>query len=339
MKLEEVQFKLLSEIQSLPSEISLELCNRAIKEIRDEYDWSFLYKKDYLRTPALINTGTININKFSNSVVVSADLKVIIDAISINDVPIIGRQLKVFGGQIAGSQFIYTITGYDSGTSTLIIDPFYQDQDNSAASFQIFKNLYTAPESIERDSDNNITFQGIDFANFEYIYAPFVRRKLILDRNRSQLDRLDYNRESQGDPIWLVSSGQQDSAGNQLFELYPIPTSERVYQVLYKTEGRYLEQDDNIPPIDYNLIICKAKMKAYEWMMINGDIVNNKRNPNLFANSIAMLSNPNLENSYPKLLEKAKMKDENLFPQALIDLGNSVPYYEDVIVETILIDF
>lgn len=339
MKLEEVQFKLLSEIQSLPPELALEFCNKALREIYDEHDWSFLYKKDFIRTPKIITSGSLNATKFSDELVIDATLKAQLDALTISDVPIIGRQVRVFGGQIAGSNFIYNIKNYDSSNSKLKIEPYFQDASISGARFQIFKNLYNAPELVERDSDNNILFQGIDFESFEFILAPFSQRRLWLDLNRRELDKKDVDRVSLGDPFYVVSS-DFDSLGNQLFELYPIPINERVYQVLYKKSGRNLEPEESIPAsLSYGLILAKAKIKAYEWLMINGDKVGDRKSPNVYLNLIGMISNPSMENSYIRLLEKAKMKDENLYPQALIDLGSSWPYYQDVIVETILLDF
>lgn len=333
MKLEEVQFKLLSELQALPSELALEYCNKALKEIYREYNWSFLYKKGFIRTPRLINTGTVDVTQFSTEVVVSADLKTILDAITVDDVPLIGRQFRTFGGQNAGSQFIYTITDYDSPTSTLVIDPFYQDESNSASTFQIFKNQYTAPTIVEG------SFEGIDFESFDYIYAPFAQRRLWLDRTLTDLDKRDSSRWQSGDPNWAVSIGL-DSANNQLFEFYPIPVNERVYQVRYKRSGRDLQPEDNIPAsLDYDLILAKAKIKAWQWLATNGDKVGDKRSPNVFMNLIALHSNPDMEGSYEKLLKNAKKRDEDLYPQALIDLGSTWPYYSEVVVETVLMDF
>lgn len=339
MKLEEVQNKLLAEVQSLPPEMALEICNQALKSIYRERDWSFLYKRDFLRTPALIQTGTVLVTKFSSDVVVSADLKAILDAITVDDVPLIGRQFRTFGGQIAGSDFFYNIIDYNPLTSTLRIDPFYQDATNVVAKFQIFKNLYNAPELIERDSQGNILFQGIDFANFEYISAPFVQRRLWLDYSRADLDRIDSARVSMGDPRYVSSYGL-DEANNQLFELYPIPQQERLYKVLYKRTGRNLEPEDNLPPsLSYDLVLAKSKIKAFKWLAVNGSKVNDKTSPNIYLQSAAMLNNPGMDDSYPKLLAECKGVDENLYPQNLIDMDASFPYYREVIVETVLMDF
>jgi hypothetical protein len=341
LKLEEVQFKLISEVQSLPPELALEYCNKSLREIYREHDWSFLYKRDYIRTPALINTGTVAVTKFSNEVIVNANLKTVLDAITVDDIAIEGRQFRTFSGAIAGSEFIYNILSYDSANSKLVIEPFYQDATNSVATYQIFKNRYTAPELVIRDAGNNILFQGIDFANFEFIYAPFHRRKLRLDVSRSELDCRDGSRLTFGDPFLITGYGS-DSSGNRLFELYPIPNQERLYEVLYKIGGRDLNQEEEIPSsLNYDLILSKAKIKADEWMIRNGDKVGDKRNPNIYAQMMVMASNPNLQNSYLKLLEEAKLKDENLYPQALISMGDSASYYDCSfgLGETLLLDF
>lgn len=328
MKLEEVQFKLLAEIQSLPPELALEFINQSLKDIYKEHNWSFLYKRDLLRVPAMINTGTVAVEEFSTTVVPSSDLKAILDAITVNDVKLEGRQFRTFGGQFAGSNFIYTITSYDStGAGLLTIDPYYQDGDDAAAQFQIFKNLYTASEL------------DIDFAYFDTIVAPFAQRRLGLELTREELDKRDAFRISMGDPYYAVSYGI-DSNNNQLVELYPIPVNKRTYKTKYRRKGIPLEPDDEIPStLSYELILAKAKVKAYEWLIINSEKVGDKRSPSVFMNLIAMISNPNMENSYAKKLQEAKLEDENLYPQALIAMGNEFPFYENVVVETVLLDF
>lgn len=327
MKLEEVRNKLLAEVQSLPPELALEFVNQSLRDIYKERDWSFLYKRDLLRTPALINTGTVAVEEFSTTVVPSAALKAILDAITVNDVKLEGRQFRTFGGTIAGSNFIYTIISYDSsGAGALTIDPYYQDETNSVATFQIFKNLYTAQEL------------DIDFAHFEIIAAPFNQRRLNLDLTRSDLDARDISRTAMGDPSYAVPY-IGDSSENQLIELYPIPINKRVYRTYFKREGLTLEPEDDIPAkLPYELVVANAKIKAYEWLIINGESVGVKKSPNTFLNMIGMLNNPDMENSYSSLLKKAKLQDENLLPQDLITMGDW-PYYENVVVETVLLDF
>lgn len=327
MKLEEVQFKLLAEIQSLPPTLAEEFCKQAIRDIYNEYDWSFLYKRDLLRVPAMINSGTVSVEEFSEDVQTSTELRAILDAITVNNVKLEGRQFRTFGGQYAGNNFIYTIKEYDSITGIFKIDPYYQDQTDTSARFQIFKNLYTTSEI------------DIDFAYFEYILAPFDQRKLGLELTIGELNRRDPSRTSMGDPRYIVNY-DEDSSGNQLFELYPIPVNKRIYKIRYKRDGRNIEIDANIPSaLSYDLVIAKAKIKAYEWLSTNGDKVGDKRSPNVFMNLIAMLSNPNMENSYPKKLREAISRDENLHSQSVIDMGSNFDYYSEVVVETILLDF
>jgi hypothetical protein len=327
LKLEEVQYKLLGELQSLPPELALEFVRQSLREIYKEHDWSFLYKQDVLRTPALINTGTINVVEYSNIVVPSASLKAILDAILVNDVKLEGRQLRTFGGTVAGSSFIYNIISYDaSGFGAITIDPYYIDESNPAANFEIFKNRYTAQEI------------DIDFAHFEWIAAPFNQRRINLDWDRNYLDSRDPDRTAKGDPYYAVPY-INDTSENLLIELYPIPISKRIYRTYFKREGLTLESDDNIPSkLSYELVLAKAKIKAYKWLATNAEKVNDKKSPNVYMNLIAMASNPNMEDSYPALLKLAKVKDDNILPQMLIGMGDW-PYYQEVIVETVLMDF
>lgn len=328
MKVEEVQYKLLAEVQSLPPELALEFVIQSIREIYKEHNWSFLYKQDLLRVPALINTGTVSVTEYSNIVVPSASLKVILDAISVNDVKLEGRQFRTFGGTVVGSDFVYTIIGYDSsGLGSITIDPYYQDEDNTTAQFEIFKSLYTAQEL------------DIDFAHFEYIFAPFAHKRLNLNLNKSDLDRRDPSRTAKGDPMYAVPS-TQDLSSNQLIELYPIPINKRVYRTLLKKAGQTLDADTDLSnTIPYELIIAKAKIKAYKWLAINAEKVNDKKSPNVYLNLVALLSNPNAEDSYPAILAKAKVQDDGLMPQMLVQFEQDWPFYDNVVVETILMDF
>jgi hypothetical protein len=317
LKLEEVQYKLLGELQSLPPELALEFVQQALREIYQEHSWSFLYKQDILRTPALINTGTVNVTEYSTTVVPSASLKAILDTITVNDVKLEGRQLRTFGGTIS----------YDSsGLGTIIIDPYYMDETNSAAIFEIFKNRYTAQEV------------DIDFAHFEWIAAPFNRRRISLDWDRSYLDSRDPDRNAKGDPLYAVPY-INDTSENILIELYPIPSNKRIYKTYFKRKGLTLEPDDNIPSkLPYELILAKIKIKAYKWLATNSDKIASKLSPNVYLNLIALMSNPNAEDSYPALLKAAKLADDNLLPQMLIDMGDW-PFYQETIVETVLLDF
>lgn len=342
MNVEEIQFKLCSDISSLPPEVALNIVQKSIQEIYDEYSWGFLYERSFIRTPAMIQTSSVGVTKFSTSVIVSSAVKTILDAISVDDVPLIGRQFRSFGGQFAGSNFIYTITNYNSGTSTLTIDPFYQDQTNATQQYQIFKNLYTAPNLIINDSNGNEIFNGIDFREFEWIYAPFSYRKLWLDRTRADLDNRDFARWNSGDPFWAVGYGL-DSNQEHLFEFYPIPITERVYQVLYRKGGRLLEPEEEIPKsLNYDLILAKAKPKADEWLIRNGSKVNDKVSPAVYLQLVALSSNSRSLNGYDYLLELAKKKDNQLYPQSIVNMGDSWNYYDDAWLdnrETILLDF
>jgi hypothetical protein len=274
LKLEEVQYKLLGELQSLPPELALEFVQQALREIYKEHNWSFLYKQDVLRTPALINTGTIAVEEYSNIVVPSTNLKAILDSISVNDVKLEGRQLRTFGGTIAGFSFIYNIVSYDAtGLGAITIDPYYMDETNAASTFEIFKNRYTAQEI------------DIDFAHFEWIAAPFNRRRINLDWDRSYLDSRDPDRNAKGDPYYAVPY-INDTSENILIELYPTPINKRIYKTYFKREGLTLEPDDNIPSkLSYELILAKAKIKAYKWLAMNQDKINDKKNPMYISKS------------------------------------------------------
>jgi hypothetical protein len=303
---------LTSWIKFIPEPLAAILVNQALEKIYDEYNWSFLFGEDYFLTPDLIQ-GTAAVTQYLNLVTVDAATKTILDAIAVEDVPLIGRQIRTISNDAQLGSAIYTITDYDTLTSILTINKPYFGNTNAATQIEIFKNLYNPPDSARYEMNGKFYY---DYSNIDYLIDLTQSRKLNVNISQSELNKSDLNRIYRGNPATLVPN-QVDSNGFPLFELYPIPQQKRLYKFIYKRKGKPLIDDDEIPPmiLSSQLILTAIKDQAYEWIEVNKSIHSELRVINAISLK-ALLMNPNNPTGYPRLLNKAIMKDDELFPQS-----------------------
>lgn len=332
--------KLIGSINVVPASFAKEAINEALRDIYDARDWGFLWTDGYIRIPALIE-GTVEVTKFSEKITFSGATKALIDAITVDEVPLEERQLKFYGTNKINKVFYYKILDYDSDTGDMLIDPPYLDDSNAAIKVQILKVYYTAPyyqiatveTVVDGDEETTIvkrTDPVIDFRRFAYIVSPEDNRRLITDMTLDEVNRRDPSRNELSYPRYFIPYGI-DSAGNQLYEFYPASRSEKIYQIKYLRNGVPLINDsDTIPDlIPTELVLARAKQKAYEWVQANAGILPSVKNVGVYSNLIAMLDNPNRSSSYPSLLDKAIRRDEELFPQAYVGDFSNYNYYDD----------
>jgi hypothetical protein len=303
---------LTSWIKFIPEPLAAILVNQALEKIYDEYNWSFLFAEDYIVTPALIQ-GYGNVAEFGTTIVVDAATKTILDAVSVNDIPVIGRQIRTISNDAELGSAIYSIIDYNSGTSTLTINQPYLGPNNASAQIEIFKNLFNPPESAKYEKAGKFYY---DYANVDYLIDLTQSRKLRVNVTQSQLNKYDLNRIYRGNPASLVPN-KVDSNGYPLFEMYPIPQQKRLYKFVYKKKGRPFVEDDEIVPngLSDQLILSAIKDQAYEWIEVNKSIHAELKVVNAISLK-ALLMNINNPTGYPRLLNKAIMKDDELFPQS-----------------------
>lgn len=302
-------------VKPLPPSFCKILINKALESIYDEHDWSSLIVKDaYIIIPKAITTGLVSVNKFSNIITINTDLKTILDDIEndINQPRVVGRQIRVKGPDSVQARLLYNIINYDSINSQLTIDPIYLGDDVVSTQFEIVKSRIKPA--------NDVIYNGLpllDFKSFDYVGDLRNRRKLHLDYN---IDEKDPDRNNTGTPFAISPYGV-DSSGNLIFEFYPYDKygSDKIYKVRAYRKGVLLVNDsDTIPqPFPDELILVKARIKAYEWCDANKSTKEELQKTN-WQNLIAVLNSPNNTEGYPTLLEKAKLRDEEMFPRAYI---------------------
>lgn len=296
---------LMAWVDGVPPSFVKLITQQAIREIYDEHDWGFLIENSFIRTPKLIGNGTANVTQFSTSVVLDATAKALVDAITVDMVPLIERQFRTLSPVAqTGKSFVYNITDYESGTGTLTINPAYQDVSKVTATYQIVKMYYAPPLYTPVGGDPVIDFKG-----WEFVVSPLWQRRIWLDSTQEELNRFDPVRIWLDEPRHLVPFAYKiDTDGNEipLFEFYPAPSQERVFRVQYRRLGTIPKLDTEIIPFfNPELILKKARIKAYEWLIANSDKSITIKTTGKFQNLIAMLMNPNASDSYPRLLEKA----------------------------------
>lgn len=226
-----------------------------------------------------------------------------------------------------------TLTGgIDDAFGTLTIDPPYQDISVNGIQIEIVKFLYTAPQiNIETSTSPNLV---IDFRRFEYIVSPQDRRRIILDSSIDRRYSFDRYRENVGEPRYLIPY-LANSNGDQLYELYPIPRNERVYRIRYIRNGTVLTRDsDQLPNniLSTELVLSRAKQRAYEWVIANQKKLGIQSVTGYF-NLMALLDNRNNTSSYPRLLDKAIARDEELFPKSYMGDFSDYNYFDDFLYE------
>lgn len=307
-------------VEGLSSVFAQEIVNQVREDLFSQRDWGFLFTENVIRIPTLINSSTVSVVKYSRSVVVTSTIQTILDAISINEVELIGRQF-----QLANSQRIYTIEDWNSGTLTLTLDQFITEDTNTAATYEIFK-CYVSPPFWQKANGDNV----VDFRRFHSILDLKYFRKLRTDISPETLSRIDPLRFAQGTPFCLVPY-KLDSIENPLFEIYPHEkvNEERVFRVLYIRDGYDFELDEETFPYVFSkkLLIAACKSAAYEWAEAHKGSIPELQKTSWF-NLIALTNAKSNRDGVDEQLNQAIKKDEEQFPKAIIETFNSYSYYD-----------
>jgi hypothetical protein len=309
-------------VKPLPPSLCPKLINKALQAIYDEYDWACLIVRDgYLIIPKAITTGLVSVNFGSNIVTPDDNLQAILDSIEDNlaNPRITGRQLRIRG--TTSNTVVYNIVDYSSSLAQITIDPpFLGESILNYPSFEIVKSII---------SPYDIQVNGIpvtDFKSFEVVADLRNQRNLHLDY---LIDQYDPDRRNIGTPFAL-SPYTSDSNGNLRFEFYPYDKTsvDKIYRIKFYRSGITLINDNDTlsQPINEDLVLAKARIKAYEWCDANKSTKPELQKTN-WQNLIAILSSESNTEGYKYLLQQAIRKDEELFPRALIDDGSSYNYF------------
>ncbi len=242
-------------VSKLSPQLAKSLTNQAYRDIRDSRLWSFNTRETSVLAPGIVNTGSVTVTQYVNTVTFDATAKTAINAIPLT-IPVTTQQFRVGAGGP-----IYNIQSWDTVAGVGTLDRVYAESTASAQAYQIYKCYYPAPES--------------GFVRWVSFFDPINAYPLRLHRAKSDFDKWDPQRGAQGLPVYVGWYRQglagEVSANLPLFELWPHPTAQIGYMTLYEVRGADLVADTDTLPfaIPDDLVTRRARWRAYEWAAAN----------------------------------------------------------------------
>jgi hypothetical protein len=282
-------------VPGLSAFLSQKLVNRAWEDIRKARSWSFLTVEGALKSPALINSGTVQVTQGLPTVTFNATAKALLDAVVLDALnPLATRQFRVSSGPV------YSIESYDDATGIGILDRPYLEASNTVAQYAVYRCYFRAPVT--------------DFKSWRSIFDPNNGYPLTFHWTKEQLDLKDPTRGAMGQ-AYRVAFHKVDSANYPLFEFWPHPTSEQIFQIWYERNGLDMvaPTDDIKRPVTEDLLLMRAKYRAYEWAEANKG-----SNPQLRGTDWKYLMSSYADdrkgkpNAYQVALARTRKDDENM---------------------------
>lgn len=266
------------------------LVQRAHRDILESRSWSFLIEEGVLQAPQSVSAGSVTVVQFATTVQLDAAAKAALNA-SPGNVSIGTRQFRA-----GTTNRIYNIDGYNSTTGVITLKEPFSETDVTNGGYSVFKCFYSPPSQ--------------DFLRFITVRDLTNGRPLRLNVQKNELDRRDPQRTSTEPPV-VVSSYKTDASGYPLFELWPIPTSNRGYVCLYVRRGIELSADTDVLPLSIpeELLMTRAQYHLAKWAeMSKGS------EPDLQKTDWRFIMSESLAR-YNELMLKAKKQDDEVFVQ------------------------
>lgn len=249
-------------------------------DVRNLKGWSFQLGTSGFTTPGKVNQGTVTV-QLGQTVVIADAAATAAWLTAGTPVSFLSqRQFRV------GAGTIYNIISYDDGQTsppdpsvnnnfpfaTIVLDRPYIDLVSSNAtqpgsSYTIYQCYYPTPVKDHEAWEGVCDVTNVINLNCTGGYSELQR----INRNDSQ-------RQIFSNPGTLLPNGVDTRPGSatfgfMMYELYPQPQAQYVYQTFYTRKGADLTlPSDTLPyPITEHLIKAKARVKAYEWAEANKD--------------------------------------------------------------------
>jgi hypothetical protein len=247
------------------------LINRAWDVVRNSNLWSFQLQQGGFSTPGVTTAGSISIpgGIGSNQLVGDATATAAWAALPLYFAPPL-QQIRATGYSI------YSIIAYDLTSNppfaTLTLDrPFVDPLPSfSGVGYQMFQAYIPAPPSFKR---------WLNVADMFNCYS------LDIWTSRRTINLTDPARLYTSNPCYLLGLGTDQrgagtstpsaTLGQQLYELYPNPSTAISYMTYYVINGDNLvSNSDTLPyPITEELVLTKARVYAYEWAESRKDVM------------------------------------------------------------------
>jgi hypothetical protein len=261
--------ELANAIPKLPVPLAKRFVNRALHDIYDSRQWSFLKDEGILYSPAVITSGSFSVIQFSN--IVTANAAAITALNNLNNPLLTKRQIR-FGSGATPIYNIAVVSPTFSSDGILYLDRPYKESTNTAIGYRCYRCYYSPPETTTIASDGTATTgETTDFIRFNDIYNPTNNRYFHLPvLSRELLDRKDPLRAVTGNiPYYLFAYKTINNIPQ--FEMWPHPQAAQAYPCSYQRKGLDFSSDTTTLPliIPDELLMERALFYGCEWASKN----------------------------------------------------------------------
>lgn len=304
MSLLSMQAELRGSVPKIPYAYTKTLIQRAWRDVREANLWSFNLLESAFASPAVVTTGTVTLVQGTPNVTFDVTAIAALNAsqLALPTSLITQRQLRTaIGG-------LYNIITMNFGTGAATLDRPFMDVGGAGLNYQVYQAYYPAPVQ--------------DFLGFLSVRNQNMFIDLDLDTTRAQIDAWDPQRSWYQFPTRMVPFATDTRPGSatlnyRLFELWGQAVAPFTYQCYSMRSGVPLvNPGDTLPPnIDEELVVARARVRAYEWAEANKDMVPRSTGPDFkFLMGQA-------ESIYKDLLIKYRRQDREFIDNWRVVLG------------------
>lgn len=284
--------ELRGSVAKLPIVHAKTLINRAWRDIRESFLWSFNLFESSWASPALVTAGTVTVTQGSPTITFDATaIAALLASQTASPLsPITVRQFRI---SIGG---IYSLIAMDFGTGIAQLDRIYGEASAAGSAYQVYQAYYTPPMQ--------------DFLGWISVRNPATFFSLNLSQTRRWIDARDPQRMAFGYPTHVVPFAIDARVGSAtlgfpMFELWGQAIAPYTYQCYGIRRGVDLALPTDMLPIQIadDLVLAKAKSYAYAWAEANKDTL-----PRAVGPDYKFLIGQTLD-EYKSLLKKYRRQD------------------------------
>jgi len=284
---------------------------RAVTDIYNSHQWSFLAAEGVLFSPGIITTGSFNITQFSNTIIADAAAILALDGLTN---PILTKR------QVRFSIELYNIISVDVNFAVngiLTLDRPVKEISNISQSYQVYRCYYGPPQ----DGVNGT--EVTDFLRYNSIYNPAIASYFLgdLPGSRDLLNRLDPMRTNMGNNPYYLFAYKAASDGTPQFEMWPHPTMEGVFLCSYQRQGLVPSAPTDVLPliIPDDLVLEKSLYYGCLWAMKNQSRYEELKGVNwMLLAKEHKIAYSNFSSAMPGILEQTQVRDEEVFPSDMV---------------------
>ncbi len=237
--------------------------NRALRDILDSRQWSFLQADGAILCPTQITAGTASITQFSDTVTMDATASAALLVQNASQPTLTSLQIR-FGGtnNAAFAGQVYSIAAVDDSTPAAIVltlDRAVVQVTNATSGYQVYRCYVKPPVD--------------DFLSWQSVVDMTNGWPMKLNLTSSYLDAKDPQRMAQGLAAYVASyKGNPELQPRPQYEMWPHPTSGQTFYVRYRRQGEPLFASADTQPViipDQLILHRVYGWYAYPWAASN----------------------------------------------------------------------